>query len=129
MKTSTPKDVSEQLNVTENMLAEIADHQAELIKLNENLFAISSNSCSEYGDRKLQNLQTRLIWFQKVLNNSETVLGKHKVLLSDVIAGKAVNNKKNLDEYHNFCKETAETINGKIEKFKTELDTTVSRYC
>ena len=129
MKTSAPKDVKKHISDIDIMLDEISTHQTDLVQINENLFTAAEHSNSEYGDRELQNLQTRLIWFQKVLYNSEKVLNEHKLKLLEVVEGKTERNKKKLDDFYNFCNETAVKINGKIDRFKIDLEKTLSRFC
>lgn len=110
------------------MLSEINDFRTDLSRLNERLFDLAGQSSSEYGDRQLQQIQSRLIWLQKVLNNSQEVLEKQAIVLKDHLDGKSKKDIKELASYYCFCEESAEKIKQKILNFFKETDRQISLY-
>ena len=120
--------IEEQKKSILEMLSEIKEHLESLEKLNDRLFEAASKSSSEYGDRKLQHIQSRLIWMQKVLYNSENKLTDQSVLIEEYLKGRGSKKLEEITKIHNFCEESAIQIKQKIANFFKETNHTLSLY-
>ncbi len=114
---SNPLNVQQQHQAILKMLTEIAELQKELIEINIQLLAVTEHTCSQYGDRILENMQHKLFYLQGILENNTHALNKHKNVLKEIINGSLTKPKKELDDYYNFCEKSAGYIRLKIENY------------
>jgi len=110
------------------MLSEVEDWKKELVILNEGLIKSSGNTCSEYGDRLLQNIQSKLFYFQRVLKMSTYSLLEYKKELSNAMGG-SVSKINQIREYQEYCHNSAEKISGKLSEYKQNTEEFISRNC
>ena len=121
--------LNQQHEVIANMLSEIETLQEELSIINSNLLKATENTCSEYGDRILENMQSKLFYLQRVLRDNTETLTKHKKTLKEAINGSLSKSKKEYLDYYDYCQKTATSIRLKITKFKAETKKTISNNC
>lgn len=111
------------------MLSEIEDWKNQLTELNEGLLEASKNTCSEYGDRIMETTQSKLFYLQRVLRMSVNALVSYKEKLAIVIEKGDANLKAELKGYQKYCRESAEKIKGKLEKYSSNTQSFIDRNC
>ena len=124
-----PINVEDQYQFIVDMLSEIRNCQDELESINKNLLKATENTCSEYGDRILENKQSKLFYLQRVLRKNTQTLLEHKEVLKQVINGSLSKSKNELQEYYEFCQNTATVIRLKLSKYRTETKKIIANNC
>lgn len=123
-----PIGINQQYEGIVNMLTEIKTCQKELESINSKLLKATENTCSEYGDRILENKQSKLFYLQGVLRENTKTLRKHEEVLKQVINGSLLKSKKELQEYFEYCQRTATFIRLKLAKYKAETQGSILPY-
>ncbi|PCJ27184.1 MAG: hypothetical protein COA97_04230 [Flavobacteriales bacterium] len=124
-----PVDIKEQYKCIVDMITEIENCQKELENINNGLLQATENTCSQYGDRILENLQSKLFYLQRVLRMSNRTLKKHEEVLKQAIKGSLSKSKKEFEEYYEFCQKSAVKIRLKLSKYKLETKRIIANNC
>ncbi len=124
-----PVNVNQQYNSIVAMLTEIENLQNDLLTINKNLLNATENTCSEYGDRILENMQNKLFYLQRVLKNNTKTLNEHESVLKKAIEGSLSKSKKELQDYYEYCEKSASFIRSKLEKYMNETKGIIANNC
>ncbi len=127
--TRDPININDQHENIVKMLAEIEGCQEELENINNGLLLATENTCSQYGDRILENMQSKLFYLQRVLRLSTRSLNKHEEVLKQAIKGSLSKSKKELEEYYEYCQKSAVKIRLKLSKFEQETHGIIASNC
>lgn len=124
-----PVNITHQHEAIVNMLTEIEALQKDLLTINSNLLKATENTCSEYGDRILENKQSKLFYLQRVLSENTITLKKHEEVLKQIIDKSLTKNKEELLGYYQYCQKTASFIRKKLSKYKLETKRIIANNC
>lgn len=127
--TREPIGINEQYEGIIDMLTEIESYQKELDNINNGLLKATENTCSEYGDRILENLQSKLFYLQRVLRMSTHTLRKHEAVLKQAVQGSTSKSKQELHEYYEFCQKSATKIRIKLSNYQKETNRIITNNC
>lgn len=124
-----PVNITQQHEAIVDMLSEIEKLQKDLLTINSNLLKATENTCSEYGDRILENKQSKLFYLQRVLKENTITLKKHEDLLKQIINKSVTKSKEELQDYYEYCRKTASIVRLKISKYKIETQRIIANNC
>jgi Mg2+ and Co2+ transporter CorA len=127
--TNGPININDQYEGVVNMLTEIENCQKDLENINNSLLQATENTCSQYGDRVLENLQSKLFYLQRVLRLSTRTLTKHEEVLKEAIKGPLSKRKKEFEEYYQYCQKSAAKIRLKLSKYQQETIGIITNNC
>ena len=127
--THNPIGINDQHTGIVDMLSEIEECKKNLESINNNLLKATENTCSQYGDRILENMQSKLFYLQRVLRMSTRTLKLHEEVLNQAISGSISKNKKELEEYYEYCQKTAAKIRLKLSKYQQETTGIITNNC